>query len=157
MSASPKPKRSFWTWGLQADEPTDAQRAEHAAELSARFGAEIVAPPIPKSDDLKLRKPRIHVPDSLASFCFTDNYERALHSYSADDRAPAVFGLFPNPPDAVAHPRNESELERTLEWCDSNGYLAIPFGGGSSVVGGVTPPDGRRRRHTGHGPVRQRT
>ena len=142
MSASPKPKRSFWTWGLQADEPTDAQRAEHAAELSARFGAEIVAPPIPRADDLKLRKPRIHVPDSLASFCFTDNYERALHSYSADDRAPAVFGLFPNPPDAVAHPRNESELERTLEWCDSNGYLAIPFGGGSSVVGGVTPPDG---------------
>ena len=141
MTATPKPRRSFWTWGLQTDEPTDAQRAERAAELSARFGAQIVAPPIPKADDLSLRKPRIRVPDSLADFCFTDNYERALHSYSADDRGPAVFGHFPNPPDVVAHPRTESELERTLEWCDSNGCVVIPFGGGSSVVGGVTPPD----------------
>ncbi len=141
MSARPKPKRSFWTWGLQSDEPTDAQRAAHAAELSARFGAEIVAPPIPSAEDLALRKPRIRVPDSLAPFCFTDNYERALHSYSADDRAPAALGHFPNPPDVVAHPRDESELERVLEWCDSNGYVVIPFGGGSSVVGGVTPPE----------------
>ena len=141
MSPKQKPRRSFWTWGLQADEPTDAQRAEHAAELSALFGSEIVAPPVPRADDLKLRKPRIRVPDSLADFCFTDNYERALHSYSADDRAPAVFAHFPNPPDVVAHPRTESELERTLEWCDSNGYVVIPFGGGSSVVGGVTPPE----------------
>ena len=141
MSPKQKPRRSFWTWGLQADEPTDAQRAEHAAELSALFGSEIVAPTVPRADDLKLRKPRIRVPDSLADFCFTDNYERALHSYSADDRAPAVFAHFPNPPDVVAHPRTESELERTLEWCDSNGYVVIPFGGGSSVVGGVTPPE----------------
>ena len=114
MTATPKPKRSFWTWGLQSNEPTDAQRAAHAAELSARFGAEIVAPQIPRADELKLRKPRIRVPDSLASFCFTDNYERALHSYSADDRAPAALGHFPNPPDVVAHPRDESELERTF-------------------------------------------
>ena len=141
MSARPKPRRSFWTWGLQADEPTNAQRAARAAELSARFGAEIVAPAIPSAEDLALRKPRVRIPDALAPFCFTDNYQRALHSYSADDRAPAVFGDFPNPPDVVAHPRDESELERTLEWCDSNGYVVIPFGGGSSVVGGVTPPE----------------
>ena len=141
MSQIRKPKRSFWTWGLQADEPNDAQRAAHAAELSDRFGAEIVAPPIPRAEDLVLRKPRIRVPDALAPFCFTDNYERALHSYSADDRAPAVFGHFPNPPDVVAHPRDDSELERALEWCDSNGCVVIPFGGGSSVVGGVTPPE----------------
>ncbi len=134
-------RRSIWTWGLQSEEPTDAERAAHAAELSERFGVEIAAPPIPRVDDLGLRQPRIEVPDGLREFCFTDNYERALHSYSADDRHPAVFGRFPNPPDVVAHPRDEPELERALEWCDSNGYVAIPFGGGSSVVGGVTPPE----------------
>ena len=137
----PRPKRSFWTWGLQADEPTDAQRANRAAELSARFGTEIIAPPIPNAADLALRPPRVEIPAALADFCFADNYERALHSYSADDREPnAVLGVFPNPPDAVAHPRTEDEIERVLEWCDSRGYAAIPFGGGSSVVGGVTPP-----------------
>ena len=142
MTATHRPRRSFWTWGLQTEEPTDAERASHAAQLSERFGTQIVAPPIPKVDDLDLRPPRITIPDGVAAYCFTDNYERALHSYSADDREPsAINGHFPNPPDAVAHPRNETELERVLEWCDSEGYVVVPFGGGSSVVGGVTPPE----------------
>ena len=141
MSTNVKPRRSIWTWGLESEEPTDAERTRHAAEMSERFGVEIVAPPIPRVQDLELRRPRIGVPAGFDEFCFTDNYERALHSYSADDRHPAVLGHFPNPPDVVAHPRTESELERVLGWCDSNGYVAIPFGGGSSVVGGVTPPE----------------
>ena len=142
MTATHRPRRSFWTWGLQSEEPTDSERAQHAAQLSDRFGARIIAPPIPKAEDLELRPPRIRIPDLVASFCFTGNYERALHSYSADDREPsAINGHFPNPPDAVAHPRNETELERVLEWCDSEGYVVVPFGGGSSVVGGVTPPE----------------
>ena len=140
--ATRRPKRSFWTWGLQSEEPTDAERAKHAAQLSERFGSEVVAPPIPSAEDLELRPPRIRIPDDIAGFCFTDNYERALHSYSADDKEPsAINGHFPNPPDAVVHPRNEVDLERALEWCDSEGYVVIPFGGGSSVVGGVTPPE----------------
>ena len=128
-------------WGLESDEPTDADRSRHAAELSRRFRTDIVAPPIPRVEDLDLRAPRIDVPGAVASFCLTDNYERALHSYSADDGEPAAFGRFPNPPDVVAHPTNESELERVLEWCDTRGHVVIPFGGGSSVVGGVTPPE----------------
>ena len=141
MRTELRPRRSIWTLGLQSEEPTDTERAAHAAELSQRFGVEIVAPPIPRVEELELRPPRIEIPARFEEFCFTDNYERALHSYSADDRHPAVFGHFPNPPDVVAHPRNEPELERVLEWCDSKGYVAIPFGGGSSVVGGVTPPE----------------
>ena len=141
MNTELKPKRSIWTLGLQSEEPTDTERAAHAAELSQRFGVEIVAPPIPRVEELELRPPRIEVPTGFEDFCCTGNYERAVHSYSADDRHPAVFGHFPNPPDVVAHPRNEPELERVLEWCDSKGYVAIPFGGGSSVVGGVTPPE----------------
>jgi alkyldihydroxyacetonephosphate synthase len=40
----------------------------------------------------------------------------------------------------VAHPRSEAELEAVLEWCAGGGHCTIPYGGGSSVVGGVTPP-----------------
>ena len=29
-----------------------------------------------------------------------------------------------------------------LDWCSGRGYAAIPYGGGSSVVGGVEPPEG---------------
>ena len=142
MTTTRRPRRSFWTWGLQSEEPTDAERARHAAQLSERFGTEIAAPSIPNVEDLDLRPSRIGIPDAVAGCCFTDNYERALHSYSADDKEPsAIQGHFPNPPDVVAHPRNETELERVLEWCDSERHIAVPFGGGSSVVGGVTPPE----------------
>ncbi len=141
MVATSRPRRSFWTYGLETEEPTDAERAVYAAELSRRSGAEIVAPPVPQVADLNLRRPRVAIPDSVVEFCRTDNYERALHSYSANDQEPAALGRFPNPPDVVAHPRSETELERVLEWCDAEGHVVIPFGGGSSVVGGVTPPE----------------
>ena len=73
----------------------------------------------------------------------TSTYERAFHAYGASftDRTRAFNLQFPNPPDVVAHPRDEHELEITLDWCDRNGYVAIPYGGGSSVVWGVNPPD----------------
>ena len=33
-----------------------------------------------------------------------------------------------------------------LEWCDGAQIAAVPYGGGSSVVGGVEPPEGDRYR-----------
>jgi len=139
-------KRSFWGWGLVSDEPTDEQRRETAARLSARWGVEITAPPIPRAEDLALRPPRTTVPDSLAAFCTTEAHDRAGHSYGKSycDTVRAVRGDFPNPVDIVAYPRTEAELVATLEWADAANVVAIPYGGGSSVVGGVEPPrDGR--------------
>src|ERR671928_50710 len=36
-------------------------------------------------------------------------------------------------------PLEEVELAALLEWCDAAGAAAIPYGGGTSVVGGVEP------------------
>ena len=138
---SPKPRRSFWMYGFEADEPTDQQRQQYAKDLSKKLGVSIDPPPIPRIEDLELRPPRIAPPSSLYAFCFTNNYERALHSHGGY-KEPAIWGKFPNPPDIVAHPRSETELEAVLEWCCSHSYAAIPYGGGSSVVEGVTPPEG---------------
>ena len=55
----------------------------------------------------------------------------------------AFRGRFDNPPDVVAHPSDEAELERVLAWCEEANAAAIPFGGGTSVVGGVEPPADR--------------
>ena len=136
-------RRSFWAWCMESEEPTDADRAALAAQLSERYGTAITARPVPRAEDAQLREPRISVPDQLSSWCETSTYERAFHAYGASftDRTRAFNLQFPNPPDVVAHPRDEQELEITLEWCDSNGYVAIPYGGGSSVVWGVNPPD----------------
>ena len=81
-------------------------------------------------------------PASLAAICRSDPYERAAHAYgkSYRDVVRAFRGRFENPPDVVAHPADEAELERVLAWCEEAGAAAIPFGGGTSVVGGVEPP-----------------
>jgi alkyldihydroxyacetonephosphate synthase len=140
MSERERSRRSLWMYGLEAEEPSYEQRAAAAARLSGELGVELTAPRIPTVGDLELRAPRITPPAALAAFCRTDTWERAYHSYGADRSLPGVRGDYPSPPDVVAHPRNEVEVEAVLAWCSDQGYCAIPYGGGSSVVGGVTPP-----------------
>ena len=53
-------------------------------------------------------------------------------------------GEFENPPDLVAFPRDESEIETVLSWAEAEGAAVIPFGGGTSVVGGVEARLGER-------------
>ena len=139
MAIASKPRRSLWMFGLESEEPTEAQRREHARHLSERVGVAVEPPPVRRPEDFQLRRPRIEPPASIAGFCFSDNYERARHSHR--DYELAIRGEFPNPPDVVAHPRTDQELEAVLDWCSSRRHAAIPFGGGSSSVDGFTPPE----------------
>jgi alkyldihydroxyacetonephosphate synthase len=140
MAAKVLPRRSIWMFGLESDEPTEQERRDFAKSMSERLGVKVELPPIPRVEDLQLREPRIKPPETLTAFCRMDNYERALHSKG--DRLEEIRGIFENPPDIVAHPRTEQELEDILGWCSDNEYAAIPYGGGSSSVEGVTPPEG---------------
>src|SRR6187401_3370093 len=139
-------RRSFWGWGLETDEPSEEQRQETAARLSQRWGTDITAPPMPRIEDIHLRAPRIQAPAALAGFTTTEAHDRAGHSYgkSFTDTIRAVRGEFSNPPDVVAYPRTEAEVVAALEWANDANVVAIPYGGGSSVVGGVEPPHGDR-------------
>jgi alkyldihydroxyacetonephosphate synthase len=134
--------RSFWGWGRHEDLPTDADRAALAAKLAERHGMEISAPPVPSIDDVELRPPRLDVPDPLAGWCSTGKWDRAEHTHGMafPDRYRAFHRQFDNPPDVVAFPASEDQLTAVLDWCTSTGALVIPYGGGSSVVEGVTCP-----------------
>jgi alkyldihydroxyacetonephosphate synthase len=48
-------------------------------------------------------------------------------------------GEFGNPPDLVAYPESAEDVDAILALCADAGAAAIPFGGGTSVVGGVEP------------------
>ena len=132
-------RRSFWTWGYVSDEPTEKQRRAAARRLSTRFGKEVVPPSIPKIDEIQLRKPRLTIPSQLQDIVVTSSEERITHTYGGHgtELLAAVRGNFSNPPDAVAHPRNEHDLERILEWCSKSNHCVIPYGGGTSVVWGL--------------------
>jgi alkyldihydroxyacetonephosphate synthase len=48
----------------------------------------------------------------------------------------------PNPPDAVAYPDDEQAIVDILDWAARSNVAVIPFGGGTSVCGGVEPATG---------------
>ena len=137
-------RRSFWTWGYVSDEPSNAQRQDAAKRLADRIGEALEPPPVPAIGDVFLPPPRLEVPERLGEWVSTTAAERITHTYGGHslELLKALRGEFDHPPDAVAHPRNEDELEATLAWCDREGHAAIPYGGGTSVVWGVNvPPD----------------
>jgi alkyldihydroxyacetonephosphate synthase len=136
----------FWGWGFEDQQPPDDQVAAAAAGAREHLGfpPADVEPPVPL-EAIELPAPRIRPPGSLAHICATDPYERVTHSYGKAyrDLIRARRGRFDNPPDVVARPADEADVERLLAWCEEEGAAAIPFGGGTSVVGGVEPPPDR--------------
>ncbi|MDQ1478012.1 MAG: alkyldihydroxyacetonephosphate synthase, partial [Actinomycetota bacterium] len=104
------------------------------------FGGEPADPiPPPTMDEIDLRAARIAPPAALASVCTDDPFERASHTYgkSFRDVWRALHRDFSCPPDLVAIPRTEADIVALLDWCSDQRIAAVPYGGGSSVVGGV--------------------
>ncbi|HKV54924.1 MAG TPA: FAD-binding oxidoreductase [Candidatus Binataceae bacterium] len=137
-------RRKFWGWGYEDQGPTPEQQKRMAERMANRFGlGELTILPHPTEAELNLRAPRVKPPDSLAGLFTASDYDRAGHTYGRGfrDLVRAYRRYYPNPFDLVAYPRDEPDLVRILEWCDSARIAASPYGGGSSVVGGVEPPD----------------
>src|SRR5579862_4062604 len=142
-------KRKFWGWGYEDQGPTPEQQKHMAERMAKRFGlGALELTPPPKESELNLRAPRVKPPAALEAICSTHTHDRAGHTYGKGSRdiRRAFRRDYPNPIDVVAFPRDEKELVRVLEWCDGAQIAAVPYGGGSSVVGGVEPPEGDRYR-----------
>ncbi len=135
-------RRKHWGWGFEDQQLSPAQLRDSAAALASHLGfapGEVEQPLALES--LSLAAPRVKAPPALAAICAEDAHARASHALgkSYTDVVNGFRGRFEHPPDLVAYPRDEDDVERVLEWCADEGLAAIPFGGGTSVVGGVTP------------------
>ena len=107
--------------------------------------AEPITPPV--ASELHLRAPRIAPPAALATWCQFDDVARAGHTYgkSFRDVVRALERRWERPPDVVATPPDEQGVVAVLDWAAEINAVVIPYGGGSSVVGGVeAPPDDDR-------------
>ena len=140
-------RRKHWGWGYE-DQQLPAEQLEAAAGTLCEqlgYGLEQVEQPVALAE-LKLADPRVPIPTRLAAFSAADTHARASHALGKSyvDVVRGFRGRFEHPPDFVCRPRDEIELEAVLEWCSAEGVAAIPFGGGTSVVGGVTPDVGDR-------------
>jgi alkyldihydroxyacetonephosphate synthase len=123
--------------GMTLEEETFAlDRYRRAFEVD---GFEETEPP--SLSQIKLRPPRLTPPAALAPCCSSDLYDRVAHTYgkSFSDYARGLVGLYDHAPDIVAYPRDEAETAAVLDWAGGAQAALIPFGGGSSVVGGIEP------------------
>ena len=133
-------KRKFWGWGY-ADELFSAEEEKNIdSRIAKTFQLDdIETLPIPKVEDIDLPKPRLGAPSALSKVLSDDKEERLNHTYgkSFPDAARSLLKDFSSPPDLVAFPNTEDELVNVMDWCDESNIAVIPYGGGSSVCGGV--------------------
>jgi alkyldihydroxyacetonephosphate synthase len=143
--AQPSARRKFWGWGLEGEGLSRSELEELGGTFAARFGLDGVRmQDPPQTDELELPASRLSPPDSLAAIFSADPYDRAAHTYgrSFRDLVRAFRRDYAHAPDLVAFPRDERDVAAVLEWCGGARAAAIPFGGGSSVAGGVEPDVG---------------
>ena len=142
MARNAARRLKHWGWGYEDQQPPHEEVLATAGGIWEHLGFPPgeVERPVPL-DRVRLRAPRLTAPSQLEAVCRSDTYERASHALgkSYRDVVRGLRGEFEHPPDVVAHPRDEEELQAVLAWCEQEGAAAIPFGGGTSVVGGVEP------------------
>ncbi|HEX4116881.1 MAG TPA: FAD-binding oxidoreductase [Solirubrobacteraceae bacterium] len=142
LSAVGTRRRKHWGWGFEDEQPSPEEVRAAAGGLATHLGFPAVKVEDPVAlAALELPDPRIVPPSALAEICAADVHARASHALgkSYSDVVLGFRGQFEHPPDFVASPRDERDVERLLEWCAAERVAAIPYGGGTSVVGGVQP------------------
>jgi len=140
----------WWGWG-----PRDADLPDGLSELlQSELGVsgEIVSRP-PALDDIKIAKTRLD--DEFRAALETvvgekqvrsDLSERIRHARgrSYTDLLALRSGNI-HSPDAVVYPQDAGQVAAILDLCRQHDCVVIPFGGGTSVVGGVNPDPEEKR------------
>lgn len=132
--------RSFWAWGYEEQLPDEEARTGLGQAVAGLLGIAARPPrPLPRFTEGVLPPPRCAIPAKLADFATILPHERALHTYGKGfcDLLRAFSLDFAPAPDFVLLPRDEGDVAAALAECSRLGIAVIPFGGGTSVVGGV--------------------
>jgi alkyldihydroxyacetonephosphate synthase len=137
-----EPRLKHFGWGREGEGLTAVEETAALDRYRRLFGiddfAEISPPAL---DEIVLRPARLLPPPSLGAICSTALYDRAAHTYgkSFRDYARGLAGDYAVAPDVVAYPRDEAEIIAILDWAGAAQAAVVPFGAGSSVVGGIEP------------------
>jgi alkyldihydroxyacetonephosphate synthase len=129
----------WWGWGEDA-------RAAGAPEFvlawftAALGGLDAARGPV-ALEDVRLEAPRLPgaLRERFSDILRDDRMARVLHARgkSYPDLVRQRAGDCATAPDAVLAPRDHDEVRAVLEACAAAGVAVVPFGGGTSVVGGL--------------------
>ncbi|MRH92373.1 FAD-binding protein [Nocardia sp. SYP-A9097] len=134
--------RSWWGWGNQEDAVSGTELDALTKRVAALLpGADLTAHTPPDLAGLAVPAVRMRMPAALAHLASEDRTDRVAHGHGQAfrDVVRALRGQIDHVPDQVVRPRTEQDVADVLDWCTDAGVAAVPFGGGTSVVGGVEP------------------
>ena len=145
MSA-PDPRMRWWGWGVDRDATSLPDKAREM--LRQAFGVDDEPSPPVGLDEVELPDPAL--PDDVRAELAgvvgedavrEDRLARVSHALgkSYPDLVRIRRGDASSAPDAVVYPASHDEVQALLELCSARRVAVTPFGGGSSVVGGVEP------------------
>lgn len=142
LAESMTPRLKHYGWGREGEGYSPEEKAFAFSRVRERLGVgdfEEIRPPALEA--IKLAPPRVVPPPSLARICSTAVYDRVAHTYgkSYPDYVRGLSGDYAAAPDVVAFPESEADVAEVLDWAGSHQVSVTPFGGGSSVCGGVEP------------------
>ena len=128
----------FWGWGYE-DEALTAEEISRLKAMAQMIGVSGDALPTPELAEFDLPGPRVAAPSKLAPILSDLPYDRVTHAYgkSFADLVRLQMRQMSAPPDWVAFPRSEDDLDALMAFAAASGAALVPFGGGTSVCGGV--------------------
>lgn len=150
MSDYVEGKSRWWGWG-DLDQRFDVENRENIMPfMRENLGMSLDRDRFtdPSLDEIDLPAPRLHEETlaSLRDLCGPDNvsvdkFQRVSHSMGKSYRDLLRFRQrrIERPVDVVVWPREEREILEIFRIAEENNLAVIPFGGGSSVTGGVEP------------------
>jgi alkyldihydroxyacetonephosphate synthase len=140
---APRRDTNWWGWG------DPMRRAELDATalaiLRERIGELEPWPPAARIEDFELPErrplpqPVIDAVGEEAVFASQEDRLRHARGSGYVDLARMRSGRLENAPDAVVVPGDAAAVGRLIDACAAHGVAVVPFGGGTSVVGGVEP------------------
>ena len=144
---APSFEMRFSGWGVDGDA---GELSPHVVDwLESRFHRTLaprVAPPKPEAVRLRKSKLSGKAASKLAARVGADNVRtdhasRLLHCAGKGypDLLAMRSGARLAAPDAVVYPACHDEVRSIIDLCGREGSASVPFGGGTSVVGGVSP------------------
>lgn len=140
-------RMKWWGWGKEGVNFNLANRLGIIEYMQNRLGVENIV--YEKHFDWReVQIPPSHLSPSLVELfrshlgsdaVCSDDYERILHAFGKSYRdAIRIRSLkIDNAPDLVLYPANKKGLQEILTICEENNIAVVPFGGGTSVVGGL--------------------
>ena len=139
-------KLKWWGWGREGESYSIRNPQGFWSFLEQNLGPLEQSPRVSSLNDISLPPSRLALKDleDLRELfgekdVITDDAERIIHSFGKSyvDLLRIRRGRVESGPDVVVFPQRQEEIQDLLALASHRAWAVVPFGGGTSVVGGV--------------------